>query len=85
MAFTKDLVGEGSGIYNAGAVTVDNSTISRNGSDVFTGSGGGIYNVGTLRLAHSTITGNRTPLVGAGIYGSFEKICNTTSKEQSSQ
>jgi hypothetical protein len=41
----------GGGIFNAGVLTVTDSTVSRN-------SPGGIYNDGTLALITSTISGN---------------------------
>ena len=39
-------------------------------------SGGDIYNLGTLSLSGSSVSGNV-----AGYYGSFQKFCNTTPKE----
>ncbi len=48
--------GEGGGIYNAGTVTVNNTTFSHNSSDNF---GGAISNFsGTLTIANSTFSGN---------------------------
>jgi hypothetical protein len=46
--------GSGGGIYNAGTLTVQGSTISGN----FATDGGGIYNSGTLTLSASTLAGN---------------------------
>ncbi len=45
----------GGGIYNAGTLTVSNSTLSHN-IDSF--SGGGIYNTGTLTVSNSTLSKN---------------------------
>jgi hypothetical protein len=44
----------GGGIYNAGSLTVTNSTVSGN----YAISGGGIYNVGTLSITKSSLSGN---------------------------
>ena len=54
----------GGGIFNAGALTVTNSTISGNAASGQYGtyaSGGGIYNNGgsPLTITNSTISGNR--------------------------
>ena len=45
-----------SGIYNGGALTINNSTISGNTANI---TGGGIYNGGALTINNSTISGNR--------------------------
>jgi CSLREA domain-containing protein len=54
---------DGGGIYNAGTLTVTDSTISGNSATVSVGvlggdDGGGIYNAGTLTVTGSTITNN---------------------------
>jgi hypothetical protein len=65
----------GGGIWNAGTLTVANSTIANNtaqswGSSPGAGHGGGIQNTGgTVTITSSTITGNSASL-GGGIYGS---------------
>jgi hypothetical protein len=46
--------GPGGGIYNGGALRINNTTIS--GNSAFTG--GGIYNRGTVTISSSTISGN---------------------------
>jgi hypothetical protein len=57
--------GSGGGIYNAGTLTVSNSTITGNTSNW---DGGGIYNFnGNLTVERSTISGN-TAGWGGGIY-----------------
>jgi uncharacterized repeat protein (TIGR01451 family) len=59
---------DGGGIYNAGTLTLNNSTISGNtaeGGDIYE-DGGGIYNEGTLTLNSSIISGN-TADSGGGI------------------
>ena len=65
----------GGGIYNAGTLTLSNSTVSGNTVSA-TGSGyyvsvygGGIYNAGTLTLSNSTISGNTANGGGNDYYG----------------
>ncbi len=67
--------GRGGGIYNAGTLTVTNSTISDNSAldYYYHEGGGGIYNAGTLTVITSTISGNSTTNAsildtGGGIY-----------------
>ncbi|WP_062294560.1 filamentous hemagglutinin N-terminal domain-containing protein [Nostoc piscinale] len=57
----------GGGIYNAGTLTVNNSTLSGNSA---TFNGGGIYNdsVGNLTVNNTTINGNSAAFDGGGIY-----------------
>ena len=55
--------GLGGGVYNAGTLTIVDSTISNNETD----SGGGIYNVGDLTIHRSAIYGNNGALEGGGI------------------
>jgi hypothetical protein len=50
----------GAGIFNAGTLTVADSTLSGN----FSGEGGGIFNTGALTVRDSTLTGNTA--VGSG-------------------
>jgi hypothetical protein len=53
--------GDGGGIYNAGTLTVNSSTISgnsNNGPAPSTSYGGGIYNTGKLTVTNSTLSGN---------------------------
>ncbi len=59
----------GGGIYNAGKITLEDSTISGNStvSDFKLGSGGGIYNTGTATLINDTISGNDANTSGDGI------------------
>jgi hypothetical protein len=54
---------EGGGIYNAGTLTLSNSTLSGNSA----ARGAGIYNVGTLTLIGSTLSGNMATNIGGGI------------------
>jgi hypothetical protein len=60
----------GGGIYNAGTLTLTNSTVSGNEGSSGGGSGGGIYNAsgGTLTLTNSTVSWNGPTSVGGGIY-----------------
>jgi len=59
-------VAEGSGIFNAGALTVIDSTIADNNSDL----GGGLYNAAgaTALLTDTLITENRATSLGGGIF-----------------
>jgi hypothetical protein len=76
--------GPGGGIYNGGALRINNTTIS--GNSAFTG--GGIYNRGTVTISSSTISGNRAYKEGCqdecftrggGIYnGGTMTISNST-------
>ena len=63
----------GGGIYNAGALTVTNSTVSGNRADY----GGGIFNSGTLTLQDSTLSGNSVTVHGGGIYNQFSTVLLT--------
>ena len=55
----------GGGIFNGGAVTLEDSTVSGNTAS---GDGGGIYNnVGTVTLEDSTVSGNTASEEGGGI------------------
>lgn len=52
--------GVGGGVFNAGEMTIINSTVSGNGvSGLGEVSGGGILNAGWMSLTNSTISGNR--------------------------
>src|SRR5262249_2147762 len=52
--------GEGSGIFNAGDLTLGYSSVVENGAVVFGAAyGGGIYNKGSLRVGDSTISFNK--------------------------
>jgi predicted outer membrane repeat protein len=57
----------GSGLYNAGRMTVTGSTIS--GNEAAQGMGGGIeHRGGTLSLTNSTVSGNTATMAGGGLY-----------------
>jgi predicted outer membrane repeat protein len=62
-------IGSGGGIYNENLISIFNSTISGNSTDLNgNGGGGGIYSNGSLLLAKSTISGNSAAGLGGGIY-----------------
>ncbi|MGD0174684.1 MAG: right-handed parallel beta-helix repeat-containing protein [Anaerolineales bacterium] len=63
--------GLGGGIYNAGTLTMTNSTVSENTS---AGDGGGIYNLGKADLTGMVIDGNSAPDNGYG--GGIENYYN---------
>lgn len=67
----------GGGISNSGMLTVTNSTITGNTTDMF---GGGIKNFGTLTLTNSTVSGNSASCCfGGGIYnGGTLTLTNST-------
>ena len=56
----------GSGIYNAGMLTIMNATLSSNSGN-FESSGGGIFNAGMLTITASTISDNIAGTDGGGI------------------
>ncbi len=60
---------DGGGIYNAGTLTINNSTISGNKTSIYSFSdGGGIANnEGTLTINNSTISGNTADNNGGGM------------------
>jgi len=62
----------GGGIFNAGTLTVTNSTFSGNRAAGFVAFGGGIYNTGTLSITNSTFSNNAADFQGrgGGIYNS---------------
>lgn len=69
--------GGGGGIYNAGALTLDNSMVISNSG----GDGAGIFNApgGTLDLTDSTVASNRGSGQGGGIYNAgTATIVNST-------
>ncbi|MHC5598489.1 MAG: beta strand repeat-containing protein [Nostoc sp.] len=70
------LLGEGGGIYNAGSLTVNYSTIADNTA---LQGGGGIYNAGgSLTVNHSTIADNTASTDGGGIFCGYSNATITT-------
>jgi CSLREA domain-containing protein len=69
---------DGGGIYNAGTLTVTNSTFSGNSSSY---AGGAIENGGTLTVANSTFSGNSSTYSGGAIdsdHGTTLTVANST-------
>ncbi|MEH2239058.1 Calx-beta domain-containing protein [Nostoc sp.] len=64
----------GGGIYSTSSVTLSNSTIFGNTTNI---SGGGIYS-SSLTLSNSTISGNTANTYGGGIYSSSLTLSNST-------
>jgi predicted outer membrane repeat protein len=56
-------LGDGSGIFNAGVLTLTNTTLTNNGStnsdDYYTDQGGGIFNSGNVTIDGGSLTGNK--------------------------
>ncbi len=73
----------GGGIFNDGALTLTNSTISGNTAYF----GGGIFNDGTVTLTNSTVSGNTASVNGGGIYnfGTTTLTNSTVSGNSASQ
>jgi hypothetical protein len=72
--------GVGGGIFNAGTLTLTNSTVSGNNAD---GDGGGIYNAngGTATLTNITVSGNNVGVDGGGVFndgGGTMTLTNST-------
>jgi CSLREA domain-containing protein len=65
----------GAGIWNAGTLTLTNTTVSGNRAEHF---GGGIYNAGALTLTNSTVSGNSAGN-GGGIYNAVGALTLTNS------
>ena len=70
LTVTNGLATQGSGIKNAGTLSLSDDSISGNGaaSNTTNHYGGGIYNTGTLSVVGCTINGNFTYTDGGGIY-----------------
>ena len=66
----------GGAIYNAGTLSLIDSTVSKNESG---SSGGGIYNAGTLSLIDSTVSGNTANGGGGGIFNISSNPSNSVS------
>jgi hypothetical protein len=65
-------MGNGGGIYNGGTLTVTDSSVSGNETNLG-GEGGGIYNSGSLTLTNSTVSDNASNShgvegIGGGVY-----------------
>ncbi len=76
-AIISNSAGDGAGIYNQGALTVVNSTLSDNGTPAVTGNGGGIFTTGTgtsVGLNNATISFNGVNGNGGGIFASGSTV-----------
>ncbi len=72
----KGSAADGGGILNAGALTLNSSTVSGNTMAV---RGGGIFNAGTLALNNSTVSVNASSFEGGGIFnGGTLTLTNST-------
>ena len=60
------------GVFNAGFLTLEKSTISGNKNDNYFG--GGIYNTGVMTVTQSIITRNYAYISGGGIYNTFGSL-----------
>jgi hypothetical protein len=79
-AYGRNGYDDGGGLYNAGALTVGNSTLTGNSGQYSAYSyGGGIYNTGTLMVTGSTLSGNSAPAgEGGGIYNTGTLTATST-------
>ncbi len=62
----------GGGIYNEGALTLNNCIVSNcitNNSNTGNGHGGGIYNKGSLTMTNCTVSGNQSGTANFGNHG----------------
>ncbi len=66
--------GSGGGILNAGTLTIDNSTLTKNAA----GTGGGIFNAGTLTVHNSTLAENEAAFAGGILNFGTLTIDNST-------
>ncbi len=65
--------GLGGGVYNAGTLTIQNSTFSNNSAvyqSACGGNGGGIYSTGAVAIINSTFSNNTAGQSGGGVYNS---------------
>ena len=73
----------GGGIYDAGTLAVNSSTISDNSAN---SNGGGIYDVGTLAVNNSTISDNSANTDGGAIFGGGGvTLTNSTSSSNAAE
>ncbi|MCX7423287.1 MAG: FG-GAP-like repeat-containing protein [Planctomycetia bacterium] len=61
---SRNMATDGSGISNAGTLTIENSTVSQNNSS---GNGGGLFDSGTTTISSSTFSTNSAAM-GGGIF-----------------
>ncbi len=70
----------GGGVYNAGILTINKSSINNNFTTPGGGNGGGIYNNQQLTLNNTTVRDNKASYYGGGIYNNTNDLTlnNTT-------
>lgn len=76
--FTNSVDNDGGGIYNAGRLTVSQSTLRGNSALGGLYDGGGIYNFGELTVSNSTLSGNRSGDNGGGLYNAGNGVLTVT-------
>jgi len=69
------LLGYGGGLYNAGTLTLNFSTVRNNFTDIW---GGGIFNSGMLTLNNSTVSDNEASFQGGGLYNTGTMVLNNS-------
>jgi hypothetical protein len=71
----------GGGIYNSGALTMNNGVVSKNTAKAVSGfaRGGGIYNNGTLTINNSVVVGNSATNDAGGVFNGSKTTISKSS------